>query len=120
LLGTGMEMLSGGAVLLILACALGEWSGFDHTAVSLRSALALIYLTVIGSGAFVAYVWLLRVAPTPLVSTYAYVNPLVAVLLGYFWAHEPITPQTLFAATLILGSVILVSAPARPVESVRR
>jgi drug/metabolite transporter (DMT)-like permease len=120
LLGTGMEMLSGGVVLLILACALGEWSGFDHTAVSLRSALALIYLTVIGSGAFVAYVWLLRVAPTPLVATYAYVNPLVAVLLGYFWAYEPITPRTLFAATLILGSVMLVSTPGRPDESVRR
>jgi drug/metabolite transporter (DMT)-like permease len=116
LLGTGMEMLSGGAVLIVLAFVLGEWSGFDPNAVSLRSALALVYLTVIGAGAFVAYVWLLRVAPTPLVSTYAYVNPLVAVLLGYFWAQEPITLRTLFAATLIVGSVILVSAPARPVE----
>jgi len=113
LLGTGMEMVSGGLVLLILACALGEWSGFDHATVSLRSALALIYLTVIGSGAFVAYIWLLRVAPTPLVATYAYVNPLVAVLLGYFWAHEPITPRILVAATLIVGSVILVSTPGR-------
>jgi drug/metabolite transporter (DMT)-like permease len=120
LLGTGMEMLSGGAVLLILACALGEWSGFDHTAVSLRSALALVYLTIIGAGAFVAYVWLLRVAPTPLVATYAYVNPLVAVLLGYFWGQEPITLRTLFAATLIVGSVILVSAPGRPVGPARR
>jgi drug/metabolite transporter (DMT)-like permease len=120
LLGTGMEMLSGGAALLILAYLLGEWSGFDHTTVSFRSALALIYLTVIGAGAFVAYVWLLRVAPTPLVATYAYVNPLVAITLGYFWAHEPMTARTLFAAALILGSVVLVSAPARNGDSTRQ
>ena len=113
LLGTGMEMLSGGTVLLILAFVLGEWSGFDLTTVSLRSALALVYLTAVGSCAFVAYVWLLRVAPTPLVATYAYVNPLVAVLLGYFLAHEPMTLRTLLAAALIIGSVVLVSMPNR-------
>ena len=112
LLGTGMEMLSGGAVLLLLAWAAGEW-GFDLTVVSLRSAFALVYLTVIGSGAFVAYVWLLRVAPTPLVATYAYVNPLVAVLLGHFLAQEPMTLRSLLAAALIIGSVALVSVPKR-------
>jgi drug/metabolite transporter (DMT)-like permease len=72
---------------------------------------ALLYLTLFGSGAFVAYVWLLRVAPTPLVSTYAYVNPLVAVALGHFLAQEPVTIRTLVAAALIVGSVALVSAP---------
>jgi drug/metabolite transporter (DMT)-like permease len=69
----------------------------------------LLYLTVVGSAAFVAYVWLLRVAPTPLVGTYAYVNPLVAVLLGYFLAHEALTSRILLAAGLIVGSVALVS-----------
>ncbi len=64
---------------------------------------------MIGSCAFVAYAWLLRVAPTPLVATYAYVNPLVAVLLGYFLADEPMNARTLFAAGLVIGSVILVS-----------
>ena len=113
LLGTGMEMLAGGMALMLLAISLGEWNGFDLTAVSRRSALAVVYLTVIGSIAFVAYVWLLRVAPTPLVATYAYVNPLVAVLLGYFLAHEPMTVRTLLAATLIIGSVVLVSTPRR-------
>jgi drug/metabolite transporter (DMT)-like permease len=113
LLGTGMEMLAGGAALLLLSLALGEWSSFEPAAVSRRSALALVYLTVIGSIAFVAYVWLLRVAPTPLVATYAYVNPLVAVLLGYFLAGEPMTARTLFAATLIIGSVVLVSTPQK-------
>jgi drug/metabolite transporter (DMT)-like permease len=113
LLGTGMEMLAGGVALMLVAIVLGELSNFDIAMVSRRSALALAYLTMIGSSAFVAYVWLLRVAPTPLVATYAYVNPLVAVLLGYFLAQEPITLRTLLAATLIIGSVVLVSTPRR-------
>ncbi len=113
LLGTGMQMLAGGVALMLLAIVRGEWSGFELAAVSPRSALALAYLTVIGSSAFVAYVWLLRVAPTPLVATYAYVNPLVAVLLGYFLAQEPMTVSSLFAAGLIIGSVVLVSTPRR-------
>ena len=113
LLATGMEMLAGGTALMLAAIVLGEWSSFELAAVSRRSALALVYLTVIGSIAFVAYVWLLRVAPTPLVATYAYVNPLVAVLLGYFLAQEPMTIRTLLAAALIIGSVVLVSVPQR-------
>jgi drug/metabolite transporter (DMT)-like permease len=115
LLGTAMEMLAGGTALLLLASANGEWSRLDFAAVSARSALALVYLTVIGSGGFVAYVWLLRVAPTPLVATYAYVNPLVAVVLGYLLAHEPITSRTLAAGALIVGAVALVSVPKRSV-----
>jgi drug/metabolite transporter (DMT)-like permease len=113
LLGTGMQMLVGGVALMLVAIGLDEWSSFDLAVVSRRSALALVYLTVIGSSAFVAYVWLLRVAPTPLVATYAYVNPLVAVLLGYFLAQEPMTVRTLLAATLVIGSVVLVSTPRR-------
>ena len=113
LLATGMEMFAGGIALLLIATAVGEWHRLDISAVSSRSALALAYLTVVGSAAFVAYAWLLRVAPTPLVSTYAYVNPLVAVLLGYFLAGEPMTARTLFSAGLIIGSVVLVSGPKR-------
>jgi len=113
LLGTGMEMLTGGVALLLLSLAVGEWGRFDPTTVSQRSALAVVYLTVVGSSAFVAYVWLLRVAPTPLVATYAYVNPLVAVLLGYFLAEESLTLRILLAATLIIGSVALVSMHRR-------
>jgi drug/metabolite transporter (DMT)-like permease len=113
LLATGMEMFAGGVALLVVATLVGEWNQLDIGAISSRSALALAYLTAVGSAAFVAYVWLLRVAPTPLVSTYAYVNPLVAVLLGYFLANEPMTGRTLFAASLIIGSVVLVSAPKR-------
>ena len=111
LLGTAMEMLYGGAALLVVSVGGGELNGFDLTAASKRSLIALLYLIIFGSGAFAAYVWLLRVAPTPLVATYAYVNPLVAVLLGYFLAQEPMMMRTLFAAALIIGSVILVSLP---------
>lgn len=113
LLGTGMEMLTGGVALLFVSLALGEWTWFDPATVSQRSALAVIYLTVVGSSAFVAYVWLLRVAPTPLVATYAYVNPLIAVLLGHFLAQEPLTLRILLAAMLIIGSVALVSRQKR-------
>jgi drug/metabolite transporter (DMT)-like permease len=91
LLATGMEMFAGGVALLVVATLVGESKQLDLSAISSRSALALAYLTAVGSSAFVAYVWLLRVAPTPLVSTYAYVNP----------------------ASLIIGSVVLVSAPTR-------
>jgi drug/metabolite transporter (DMT)-like permease len=111
LLGTGMEMFAGGVALLAVSLIAGEWNRFDLAAVSLRSALALAYLTVVGSSAFVAYVWLLRVAPTPLVSTYAYVNPLVAVFLGYFLAGEPLTLRVLLATVVIISSVVLVTAP---------
>jgi drug/metabolite transporter (DMT)-like permease len=113
LLGTAMEMLTGGAALLALSLIAGEWKQFDLAAVAPRSALALAYLTVVGSSAFVAYVWLLRVAPTPLVSTYAYVNPLVAVFLGYFLAGELLTPRVLLATAVIISSVVLVTAPKK-------
>ncbi len=66
----------------------GEFTGFDLSAVSTRSAWAWSYLTVIGPVAFVAYAWLLRNAPIPLVATYSYVNPLVAIMLGYFLGKE--------------------------------
>lgn len=110
LLITGMEMLSGGAALLIIALAIGELGTFDLAQVSSRSAIGWIYLTVIGPIAFVAYAWLLRNAPIPLVSTYSYVNPLVAIVLGYFIGKEILALRVLVAAGLIIGSVVLVSA----------
>lgn len=110
LLITGMEMLSGGAALLVIALAAGELNSFDPAQVSTRSAVAWVYLTVIGPIAFVAYAWLLRNAPIPLVATYSYVNPLVAILLGYFLGKEALALRVLLAAGLIIGSVVLVSA----------
>jgi len=116
LLGTSMEMIVGGVGLFLMATLTGEWGRLNVGTISTRSLLALGYLIVFGSWvAFTAYTWLLRVAPTPLVSTYAYVNPLVAMLLGHLLAGEPLTLHVLVAGAIIVGSVALVTAtePAR-------
>ena len=111
LLGTAMQMLGGGGLLLLASALTGEPARFHLAAVSMRSALSLGYLVVFGALiAFTAYVWLLRVAPPVLVSTYAYVNPLVAVFLGWAVAGEPITRGTLIAAAVILAGVALISS----------
>jgi len=117
LLATSMEMLTGGAGLLLLGTLAGEWGWLNVGAASARSLWGLAYLIVFGSWiAFTAYTWLLRVAPTPLVSTYAYVNPLVALLLGHLLAGDPLTSRSLIAAAIIVGSVALITAlqPATP------
>jgi drug/metabolite transporter (DMT)-like permease len=110
LLGTGMEMLVGSLGLFILGTATGEWSQMELTSFSTRSLLGFAYLVVFGSlVGFASYVWLLRVAPTMLVSTYAYVNPLVAILLGSLLAGEALTPRVVLAVMFILGSVVLIT-----------
>jgi drug/metabolite transporter (DMT)-like permease len=119
LVTTGMQMLGGGVLLLAASILTGEPAGFDLEAVSLRSLLALAYLTVFGAiVAFTAYVWLMRSAPPVLVSTYAYVNPVVAVILGWALADEPLTAGTLGAAAVILAGVALITTaqgkPAKP------
>ena len=108
-LGTGMEMLAGGVLLAVLSIALGEPARFDAAAVTAVSWLSLAYLVVFGAlVAFSAYVWLLRVAPAAKVSTYAYVNPVVALLLGWALAGEELSARTLIAAAVILASVFLI------------
>ena len=110
LLGTGMEMLAGGGGLLLLGILTGELKQLSLTSISKESWLGLVYLIVFGSLiGFTAYTWLLRTAPTPLVSTYAYVNPIVAVLLGYVIAEEPLTFRILTAMVLVVGSVALIT-----------
>jgi len=113
LITTGIEMLAGGVVQIFVAWIFGEFTRLDLTAISARSAWALLYLTAVGPIAFVAYAWLLRNAPIPLVATYSYVNPLVAIVLGYFLGKEIITMRILLAAGLIIGSVILINAPKK-------
>ena len=109
LVATGTQMLAGGAALALMAAVTGEFSRYDAAAVSPDSIGALAYLTVIGSLlAFTAYGWLLRVAPLPLIATYAYVNPVVAVLLGAAVRDEPIDPRTLVAGAVIIGAVALI------------
>jgi drug/metabolite transporter (DMT)-like permease len=111
LMGTGMEMLVGSLGLFVLGTIVGEWHQFSIASISLRSLGGLAYLIVFGSGiGFVAYTWLLRNAPTPMVSTYAYVNPVVAILLGSVIAHEPLEGMEIISALIIIGGVILITS----------
>jgi drug/metabolite transporter (DMT)-like permease len=112
-LGAAMQMLCGGAVLLVAGTVRGELDDV-HTP-SLGAAAAVAYLVVFGSLiAFTAYTWLLRNAPTSLVGTYAFVNPVVAVLLGTIFLGEPLTLRTLVAGSVIVAGVaLIVAAPRR-------
>jgi drug/metabolite transporter (DMT)-like permease len=110
LLGTGMQMLAGGIGLLLLGTLTGEWARLDLAAISTRSFLGFLYLVIFGSlVGYAAYTWLLRVAPTTLVSTYAYVNPLVAIIMGSLLAQEPVTLRILISTAIILSSVALIT-----------
>ena len=117
LLGSGMEMLVGGALLLVASLVLGEWAGFQPGNISLLSLASFIYLIVFGSLiAFSSYVWLLTKTTTARASTYAYVNPVVAVLLGYFLAGEQLTPRTLLASSVIVIAVVVITTfKSRPI-----
>jgi drug/metabolite transporter (DMT)-like permease len=108
LLGSAMEMLAGGAVLAVLAAVTGELSHLDLGQVSGRSALALLYL--IGPGSLLAmtcYMIALRRLPTAAVSTYAYVNPVIAVSLGALLLGERLTITTVLGGAVVLASVVL-------------
>ena len=110
LLGTGMEMLAGGALLVIVAGATGEFGQVHLAAISLKSLLGLAFLIVFGSLlGYTSYVWLLRHVSAARVSTYAYVNPVVAVFLGWAFDSEPVTWVTLVSAAVILSSVALIT-----------
>jgi drug/metabolite transporter (DMT)-like permease len=106
-LTAGAMMMLGGGVLLVLSALFGEMHPLPH--VSLRAGLALLYLIFVGSLlAFTAFVWLLARMPATRVSSHAYVNPIVAVALGYFVAGETITVRTLIGAVLVVMSVFLI------------
>jgi drug/metabolite transporter (DMT)-like permease len=110
ILTTGMEMLSGGVLLLICAFIFGEPGRFDVHAVSRASLLGVLYLATFGSLiGFTAYIYLLEHVPASRVATYAYVNPVVAVILGWFIGHEPLTLRTVIAAAVIIGAVALIT-----------
>jgi drug/metabolite transporter (DMT)-like permease len=103
-------MLAGGALLGGASGLAGEWARFSPSLVSAKSAAAVAYLVVFGSlVAFTAYVWLLRAASPALVSTYAFVNPVVAVFLGWLLASEPVSARTLAAAAVIVAAVVLIT-----------
>jgi drug/metabolite transporter (DMT)-like permease len=117
LLGVALQMLCGGLVLAVMGA--GQWSRVDLAAVSTRSALSLVYLILVGSVvAYTAYGWLLHNAPPTLVATYAYVNPVVAVLLGTLLADETLSARTLAGgAVIVVAVVLIVTAKPRAVEA---
>jgi drug/metabolite transporter (DMT)-like permease len=112
-LTSGAAMMLGGGMLLVLSASFGELHPFPH--VSMRAAMALLYLIVCGSLlGFTAFVWLLARMPATRVASHAYVNPVVAVALGYFVAGEVITMRTLIGTGLVLASVVLILRKQKP------
>ncbi|MEM0963981.1 MAG: EamA family transporter [Bacteroidota bacterium] len=116
LLNVAMQMLVGGVLLIALGVVVGERPVWDEA--SLRSMLSLAYLIVFGSLiAYSAYVWLLGVSTPAKVSTYAYVNPVVAVLLGWWLADEPMNGRVLIAAAAVVTAVVLMTRRPRPASA---
>jgi len=120
----GMEMVAGGSLLAIVSLGLGDWGRFDPSGVTLKSGLSVLYLIVFGSlVTFTAFAWLLRVSTPNKVATAGYVNPMVAVFLGWAFGGEALTPRALFASLVIVGSVVLIitgrELAARPRRSAR-
>jgi drug/metabolite transporter (DMT)-like permease len=110
LMTTGAEMLMGSIGLFVVSFLTGELKGWDPASVSMRSIYGLSYLITVGSIiGFGSYIWLLQNAPISLVATYAYVNPIVAVLLGSWLGNEPLEPHIWLAAAIIIGSVIFIN-----------
>jgi drug/metabolite transporter (DMT)-like permease len=110
IMATATEMLSGGALLLVAGSLTGEWSTLHLGAISTRSWLAVAYLIVFGSlVGFTCYTWVLRATPAAVAATYAYVNPLVAVFLGWALIGEPVTARTLLAALVIISGVVIIT-----------
>jgi drug/metabolite transporter (DMT)-like permease len=109
-MSSGSQMLVGGILLALAAAILGEFRGFHIETVSRRAWFALAYLIVAGSiVGFTAYVWLIHHESPTKVGTYAYVNPVVAVIIGYFLGGEAVGPRTLLGTLLVLVSVIVIT-----------
>jgi drug/metabolite transporter (DMT)-like permease len=110
MLTTGMEMLIGGALFMVIGTAAGEWSGVSLSSMSLKSVLALLYLVFFGAiVAFTAYVYLLQHTTPSKASTYAYVNPVIAVLLGWAFAGEELSGRVALAALAIVSAVVMIT-----------
>ena len=114
LMTTGAQMLMGSIGLMIVSLLSRELNGWNVTEVSVRSIYGLAYLITVGSiVGFGSYIWLLQNAPISLVSTYAYVNPIVAILLGSWLGNEPLEPHIWLPTAIIIGSVIFINS-SRP------
>jgi len=116
MLGVAMQMLAGGGGLLLVSLATGEWRHFHFSQVTTRSWMALLYLVIFGSAlGFSAYVYILKHSTASRVATYAFVNPVVALFLGWSLGDEPLTLRTMLASSVILAAVLIViTAPRKP------
>ena len=109
-MGAGANMLTGGAGLVVTGLLLGEAGHVDLAAISTRSWLALLYLIFIGAlVGFTAFFYLLRHTTPAKSTTYAYVNPIVAIVLGWAILSEPITSRVLVAAAVIISGVVMIT-----------
>jgi drug/metabolite transporter (DMT)-like permease len=120
-MSSAAQMLAGGVLLTLTAAALGEFRDFHPQAVSRDAWMSLVYLIVAGSiVAFTAYVWLLHHESPTKVGTYAYVNPVIAVALGYFFGGEVVGPRTVLGTLLVLVSVVVITTtPKKRVEAIQ-
>ncbi|HEX5824668.1 MAG TPA: EamA family transporter [Candidatus Limnocylindrales bacterium] len=108
---TGMQMVAGSTILAAASLVSGELTGFRIESITTDSLLAVVYLTAFGSlVAFTAYAWVLRHAPLPLIATYAFVNPVVAVFLGWLILQEQVTLRQVIAGAVIVAGVALIVA----------
>src|SRR5271165_1483970 len=115
---TALPTICGAALLLIAAGITGEFQQTHWASITLRSVFGLGYLITFGSVvAFTAYTWLLQRVPPTLVATHTYANPIVAVLLGWFLAHEPLTMRVVLASVAILGAIVLIRRGERAVQT---
>lgn len=117
---TAMEMIGGGLLLAIVSASRGEWTADQFHAITASSWWAIAYLVGIGSLiSLSAYVWLLQVEPPARVATYAYVNPVVALFLGWWVLNETLSLQSLVAALVIIGSVAIIIMPSKMFRGLR-
>ena len=105
-----MQMLGGGVVLLGLSALAGEFSRLEWAAVSARALGAWVYVTVLGSVAYGSYLWLLKASTPAKAATYAYVNPVIALLLGYLLGDEVLSAWTMGCSAAVVAAVLLVVA----------
>jgi drug/metabolite transporter (DMT)-like permease len=108
-LTTGMQMVTGGVFLVLMSAFTGEWMHFSLSLISTQAILGWLYLVFFGSIlGYSAYVWLLKHSHPAQATTYAFVNPVVALVLGAWAAHEPLSPRVIYAAFVILSAVAII------------
>ncbi|MGC2570580.1 MAG: EamA family transporter [Candidatus Nitrosopolaris sp.] len=109
LISTGMMLFVGGIFLIVLSVAIGELQNFHVSAISMPSMISLLYLITVGSAGWAGFFWILRNTSASLANTFAYVSPVVAVILGWAILSEAITPQIIIATVIIMTGVVLIA-----------